>query len=476
MELVEVFDMSIQTQNCPWCGSAISSEKFLEITAKIREEERRRLAETEATLRKQLSGEKQVAEQRAAQQIAAATAERDSAVQKLKDVEARESAVMEQAREEASRQAQETNDRELQKQRATFEAQLAATRKSLADAEAREAAIRVEARDQALRDVENTLEAERNKHRQLYEQKAALEAEKDAALRRLADTEAREAAIRSESEAHLKTVLDQAEHQRQKEIGEIRSILEADRDQSVLKKQVEFTREREKWQKEILDLQHKVQNKTADEIGEGAEVDLFEILKAEFETDSLSRVKKGQPGADIRHEIRHNGEICGTIVYDSKNRQGWQLGYATKLRQDQLDAQADHALLATTAFPSGKKELCIESDVIVVNPARAIPIVHLLRRALISMHVRGLSLKARTEKTEQLYAFINSSAYQQQFEQIGGLTNDALELDVEEKKAHDLLWKRRGTILKRQSALLRELDTEITAIIEGTEASRKPAA
>ena len=468
--------MSVQTQNCPLCGSSLSSERFLEITTKIRDEERTRLTETEANLRKQLAVEKQAAEQRAAQQIAAAMAERDSAFQKLKDSEVREAAIAEQAREQALRQAQETNDRELRKQKAMFEAQLADTRKSLADVEAREAAIRAEARDQALKDVATTLEAERDKQRQLDQQKATLEAEKDAALQKLADLEAREAATRSESEVQLKVALAQGEQQRQKEIGELRAVLEADRDQAVLKKQVEFTREREKWQKEILELQHKVQNKTADEIGDGAEVYLFEVLKAEFETDSLSRVKKGQPGADIRHEIRHNGEICGTIVYDSKNRQGWQLTYATKLRQDQLDAQADHAILATTAFPSGKKELCIESDVIVINPARAIPVVHLLRQALISMHVRGLSLKAKAEKTEQLYALINSSAYQQRFVQIGELTNDALDLDVDEKKAHDALWKRRGTILKRQSALLRELDIEISAIIEGTEASRKPAA
>jgi hypothetical protein len=348
--------MTVQTQNCPWCGGAISSEKLIEITAKIREEERKRLAETEANLRKELSGEKQLAEQRAAAQISAATSERDSALQKLQKAEAREATVREQAREEALRQAQETSDRDLQEQKATFEAQLEATRKSLADAEAREAAIRTEARDQALRDVETALESERDKQRQLNEQKAALQVEKDAALQKLSDTQGREAATRSEHKALLKAGLEQAEQQRQKEIGELRAILEADRDQSVLKKQVEFTREREKWQKEILDLQRKLQNKTSDEIGDGAEVDLFEVLKAEFETDCLRRVKKGQPGADIRHEIRHNGEMCGTIVYDSKNRQGWQLTYATKLRQDQLDAQADHAILATTAFPSGASE------------------------------------------------------------------------------------------------------------------------
>ncbi len=468
--------MGLQTQECPWCGSLISSERFVEIESRIRAEERTRLTETEATLRKQLSGEKKAAEELAAKEIAAATADRDAALQKLKDAEAREIAIRKEAHDEAMLQAQEEKHRELNDQRATLEAQLEATRKSLAAVEAREATIRTQARDQALKDVEASLEAEREKHRQLDEQKRALEEEKNATLLRLADAETRELTLRSESQDQLKVAIDLAEQQRQKELSEQRAVLEADRDQSVLKKQVEFTRERERWEKEVLELQHKLQKKTADEIGEGAEVDLFETLKQAFETDSISRVKKGQPGADIRHEIRHNGEICGTIIYDSKNRQGWQLTYATKLRQDQLEAQADHAILATTVFPSGKKELCIESDVIVVNPGRTIPIVHLLRRALISMHVRGLSLKARTEKTERLYAFINSSAYEQRFEQIGRLTNQTLDLDVEEKKAHDAVWKRRGTLMKRQSDLLRELDTEISAIVEGNEQSRQPAA
>jgi hypothetical protein len=168
----------------------------------------------------------------------------------------------------------------LIEQKATFEAQLTAEQKSLADAEASVTVIRADARTQALLEVETTIEAERDKQRQLNEQKAKLQAEKDEALQKLADTEAREAAVRRETEGEFKASLEQAEQRRQKEIGELRAVLEADRDQSVLKTQVEFTREREKWQKEIFDLQHKLQNKTADEIGDGAEVDLFEVLKA----------------------------------------------------------------------------------------------------------------------------------------------------------------------------------------------------
>lgn len=468
--------MIAQTQSCPWCGSAISSEKFEEITARIREEEQKRLAETEAHLRAQLSGERRELEKRANEEIAAAEAQRDAALQEVKSAATREKTVRDEARADALRDAQAAGHQQLEQQRQGFEAKLAEMQKTLADLQSREGSIRSEAREQALRENELAIEAQREKQQQLAEEKKTLEAERDAALQRLTDTEALSASAQENFQNQLAVAMDASEKQHQKDIADLRAVMEVDRDQTVLNKQAEFTRERERWQKEVLDLQHKLQKKTADEIGDGAEVNLFEALKGAFESDTVTRVKKGQPGPDIRHEVRHNGQVCGLIVYDSKHRQGWQVSYATKLRQDQLDAQADHAILTTAAFPTGKKELCIESDVIVVNPARAVPIVHLLRRALISMHVRGLSLKARAEKTEQLYAFMNSAIYHQRFEQIGVVTKDLLEVDVEEKEAHDKTWKKRGKLLQRQGALLRELDTEISAIIEGSEESRKPAA
>src|SRR5439155_17250111 len=130
--------------------------------------------------------------------------------------------------------------------------------------------------------------------------------------------------------------------------------------------------------------------KTAYEIGDGAEIDLYEALREQFPSDTIKRIPKGQPGADILHEVQHKGEVCGRIVYDSKNRQAWQSTFATKLRQDQIAAHADHAILSTTAFPAGKKELCIESDVIVASPLRVVPVVELLRQPMVKMHVMGL--------------------------------------------------------------------------------------
>jgi hypothetical protein len=311
-------------------------------------------------------------------------------------------------------------------------------------------------------------------------QVAVIRAERDAVLQKVKEVEAREIELRKMAEEQAakkyQSLLELNEQQKQKELAEQRTILDADRDQELLKKQAEFARERAGWQKKVMEMDHQLQRMNANQIGEGAEIDLFETLRTEFPGDSISRIKKGQPGADIHHDIFHKGEICGRIIYDSKNRQGWQYTYVTKLREDQLEAQADHAVLCTTVFPSGKKELCIESDVVVINPAQAVHVAHLLRQALVSMHVRGMSMKQRTEKTDRLYRFITSPSYFQRFGEITRLTGEMLELDVLEVRAHNATWKKRGTLLTRQNNVLREIDTEISAVIEGDGQAAESAA
>jgi len=95
---------------------------------------------------------------------------------------------------------------------------------------------------------------------------------------------------------------------------------------------------------------------------------------------------------------------------------------------------------------------------------------------MIEMHIRGLSMKQQAEKTDELYRFITSASYSQRFSQVTRLNEEILELDVQEKKTHDTVWKKRGTLLTRQGNVLREIDTEISAVIEGADENAQSAA
>ena len=195
-----------------------------------------------------------------------------------------------------------------------------------------------------------------------------------------------------------------------------------------------------------------------------------------FQADRINRIPKGQSGADILHEVLYKGCSCGKVVIDSKNRQGWQDSYVTKIRQDQVEEGAEHAILATSVFPSGKKEMFVEpeSKVILVSPARVIYVIQLLREAMVTMHVKGLSNRERATKMSKLYGLITSESYRRKFAEAGTLADEILELDVQEKKSHDTVWRKRGALSKRIQNVLREVETDVSAVIEGADDEQGP--
>jgi hypothetical protein len=292
------------------------------------------------------------------------------------------------------------------------------------------------------------------------------EAAEAAMAARLAEIEqARQAA-----EQQLQTLHASHENLLSQRLQEQRDALEKAKMEAVNAERAKAFNEQLKLEQKLQDLQRQVQRKTAEELGEGAEIDLFEVLKGEFPEDRVSRVGKGLAGADIVHEIVHNGTVCGRIVYDAKNRNAWRNDYVAKLCQDKLAAKADHAILSSHAFPSETRQLHLQDGVIVANPARTVVLVHLLRRHILQVHALRLSNDARDQKTAQVYEFITSERCAQLLERIEVLAEDMLELEVEEKKKHDRMWRRRGELIRSVQRAHGEFSSEVERII-GTSAT-----
>ncbi len=73
----------------------------------------------------------------------------------------------------------------------------------------------------------------------------------------------------------------------------------------------------------------------------------------------------------------------------------------------------------------------------------------------------------------QLYELIASPAFNQKLKEVDRLGDELLELDVEEGRAHQNVWKRRGLLMKRLKNMTSELDTEISAIIERSDGEKR---
>ena len=247
-----------------------------------------------------------------------------------------------------------------------------------------------------------------------------------------------------------------------KEVANVRQILQKDRETALLRKDAEFAREREALQKKISDMSRRV--KKGIEVGEGSELDLYDELRGAFPDDQIVRTK-GKT-SNLLQDVRYKGKSAGKILIDAKPRGAWQQAFVTKLRQDLSDCGADQAILATPIFPAGKRELFVDSGVIVVAPARVSAIVEVLRKALIAMHVAKLSDAERSDKVGRLFRFITSTGFKRKLSEASDLAGEALQIDVDEKRAHDNVWKKRGTVLTRIKNVLREIDTDVAAILE----------
>lgn len=326
---------------------------------------------------------------------------------------------------------------------------------------------------QKLESQRRSLDEERSKLREQFRLKVEVanaeaqkrfKAEADAHVFTLTRDLTRE---RDEARTNMKGLQGQLKKQVADAEARVRDSMTKDAERKDLARAAEHAREREAWQRKLADLQRQLANKTANALGDDAEIDLYEMLRESCPDDKITRVAKGTAGADIKLEVRHKAVAVGAILFDSKNRKSWASSFASKLREDQVNANAAHAILSTTAFPAGKKELCIESDVIVARPGRVGELVQILRGEIIKAHVAGLTNQRRDEKREALYQFIVSEPYQQRAAEVTRLTDQLLDVDAKEKEQHDRTWKNRGGFLRQLQRAQAAIDTEVSAIVEG---------
>ncbi len=85
---------------------------------------------------------------------------------------------------------------------------------------------------------------------------------------------------------------------------------------------------------------------------------------------------------------------------------------------------------------------------IIACPARVLALADLLRGHIVQTHELRVSNEAREEKTAELYAFITSEHCSQLLDSFETVINKLLAVDVDEQKAHNAVWEKRGKLLK----------------------------
>jgi hypothetical protein len=274
-------------------------------------------------------------------------------------------------------------------------------------------------------------------------------------------------ASRKAEEAEAKLVAETEKHNALMEaiLKEQRDVLEKAKEDAVNAERAKAFEETQKLTNKVTDLQRALENKTAEELGEGAEIDLLEALKKEFPEDDIRRIPKGTPGADILHVVMLNGKKCGTIIYDSKNHNQFRNEHVSKLRADQLAAQAEHAILSTRKFPQATRQLHLQDGVLLANPARVVLIATMIRSHLQQLHAQRVSDIERDSKTAALYEFIVSELCASLFARIDERTEDLLEQQRKEIRWHENHWKKEGETVRGIQKAKGDLTNQVNLII-----------
>ena len=479
-------------ETCPMCEQPIPNEKAREVRARAAAQQRSADDAASARANKQIAAEKERLEAEANARFEELRKQKDSA---LETAAAESAARVEAARTEARKAAEAAHREQVANAVKAKDAAEASAAQKVAEAETQreqvltqlktaqgekaelEAAATAKAeelrkeKEKALEEAAVVAEAARAEGRKSAEaalrekiaesQTAKAEAERSAAQKiAAADTKAQQAL------AELQASKAEQEERVSERVQEAREALDKDKAEALAAAKAANDAETRKLTDELDAMRRKLEKQRAVELGEGAEVKLFDALKAEFPGDDIRRVPRGASGADILHTVVNNGQDCGTIIYDSKNTGAWRNDYVAKLIQDQTAAKADHAVLSTLKFPAGASQLEVRDGVVVVNPARAVTIVGLIRRQMLHVHTLRLSKAGRTDKMASLYDFITSERCAHLLGRIDTESDALLDLQTAEVRAHQNHWKKQGTLVRSLQKAKAELDVEIGSIIE----------
>lgn len=226
--------------------------------------------------------------------------------------------------------------------------------------------------------------------------------------------------------------------------------------------------ERMKMDAQLADLQRKLQRRTSNELGDGAEIDLHGALEAAFgHEDKISKVGRAVKGPDIIIEVFNREIAVGSIIIDSKNyaRSRWSNALVDKIKSDQIAEGADYAILSSTAMPKGESQLAVRDGVIVAHPQRVVALVQLLRRQLIHNHALRLSTEQRDTAANRLLDFIISTEAGDMFDRLHKAMDAMVDLEANETEAQLAIHRRRGELIRDVTRFHENMTTAIDALI-----------
>jgi hypothetical protein len=143
------------------------------------------------------------------------------------------------------------------------------------------------------------------------------------------------------------------------------------------------------------------------------------------------------------------GQVCGTILWESKRTKNWSDSWLSKLRDDQRSAKAEIAVLISQVLPKGVENFDLVDGVWVAHPRVAIPVGTMLRQSLVELATARQASEGQQTKMEILYSYLTGPRFRQRVQAIvEAFSNMKEDLD-KERKVITKQWAKRDEQIER---------------------------
>jgi hypothetical protein len=196
--------------------------------------------------------------------------------------------------------------------------------------------------------------------------------------------------------------------------------------------------------KQIEELRRKAEQGSQQLQGEVVELELESLLRSKFPLDLIEPVPKGEFGGDVLQRVLGvSGQPCGTILWESKRTKNWSDSWLAKLRDDQRTANAELALLVSSALPKGVTAFDHVDGIWVAESRCAIPVAIALRQSLIEIAKVRQAGDGQQTKMELVYDYLTGPRFRHRIEAIVEKFSD-MQSDLDrERKVTTKQWAKR---------------------------------
>jgi hypothetical protein len=206
----------------------------------------------------------------------------------------------------------------------------------------------------------------------------------------------------------------------------------------------------EQLNRQVADMQKRIEQGSMQMQGEVQEVILEELLRSLFPFDKIGEVGKGVKGADVIHTVRDaSGHECGTILYESKRTKNFSNDWIEKLKNDLRGQKADIAIIVTEAMPKDMDRFGMKDGIWICTFSEFKGVAAVLRDSLIRIANIKSSQENKGDKMQMLYDFLTGNEFKQHIEAIvEGFSAMKTSL-AKEKIAMERIWNERDKQLDK---------------------------